>query len=120
VDVSQAFHVADEEAPLRTLQRSMEGAMKDRESDFEDQTILEERRETLHLPNFISISQDFFDVKFRNPTELRLLNKRKAALNQDETNLTLLKQRASSPNDLKWQTCPLLEARIFHCKEIDD
>ena len=94
----------------------MTGAIRDQEAyEMETQTRVEEKQ-TLHVPNFISITQNVLDFNTDDLMERRLTHLRKTALKNDEENLMRLKERAQSPHDLKWQTYPLIEARIFHCR----
>ena len=119
VDVTQAFNVTNKETPVSTIKKFMEGAMKDRDIFAETTPESNETQQNFHMPNFISVAQDFLDDESLSPADQDLAGKRRHTLNADEKNLNLLKERAKNPTDLKWQICPLIESRIFHYPEIE-
>ena len=126
VNVSEAFEIEEHvDEPLNELQRNMQSVMRDNTKDII--THVNENkfssRKMHHLPNFISVSCDLMDSspsELNDVNEEKLFQLRKVAWSADPNNVKILEERARSPNDIKWQTSSVIEARIFHCKSIDE
>lgn len=127
----EVYSACFEDAPVHKLQKSMEeilpkdldinGNRKRRDSELTrkrdfvngvDDALHEGR--AMHMQHLLEINCDRLFNKSEEITD-RIEIYRRKAIEEKESNFSLLNERQNSYEDVRWQILPLIEGRIFYC-----
>ena len=122
VDVSEAFMTETAEGLMQEKTSDTLFQLNNRIGDvshkFVGRHMEESSNPVRHLPHFIALDTNFKNLKKGSDIDKKLYELRKTVRDADPENAKLLEEREKTPEDVRWQITPLIEARIYRCNRL--